>query len=128
MSSNNHPGSRPGLPVSYSQNSMASNGLPFSQSQMGSFNGSVNASHSVASTPRGTPPPKGSQQSSMPFIPNGLHSTSRNSFGGFEDSTRYGAMMPNKENFKPQIYKVGNSNGFEVTNPLPGCLFQRLGL
>ena len=104
MGSNNPPVARPGLPMSYSQSSIGStNGLAFSQSQMGSFN----TSQSVASTPRATPPPKGSQQSNMSFnYPNGLPSVSRSSFGGFEEPNGYGQIMPLNDEFKPQIYRV----------------------
>lgn len=107
MGSNNPPVGRPGLPMSYSQSSIGSNnGLAFSQSQMGSFN----ASQSVASTPRATPPPKGSQQSNMSFnYPNGLSSVSRSSFGGFDEPNGYGQIMPLNDEFKPQIYRVCNS-------------------
>ncbi|KAA8646941.1 putative APSES transcription factor (MbpA) [Aspergillus tanneri] len=92
----------------YSHSSIAStNGMAFSQSQMGSFN----ASQSVASTPRDTPPPKGSQQSTMSFgYPNGLPNGSRGSFGGFEEMTSYGAMIQYHDEFKPQIYRAVYSN------------------
>ncbi|OJJ41857.1 hypothetical protein ASPWEDRAFT_288598 [Aspergillus wentii DTO 134E9] len=108
MASNNHNVARPGLPVSYSQSSMGSgNGLQYSQSQMGSFN----ASQSVASTPRATPPPKGSQQSTMSFnYPNGMPNMARNSFSGMEESNGYGPMMTYHEEFKPQIYRAVYSN------------------
>ena len=107
MGSNNPPVGRPGLPMSYSQSSIGStNGLTFSQSQMGSFN----ASQSVASTPRATPPPKVSQQSSMSFnYSNGLPSASRSSFGGFDEPNGYGQIMPFNDEFKPQIYRVCES-------------------
>ncbi|KAL5356771.1 apses transcription factor [Aspergillus floccosus] len=108
MVSNNHHPPRPSLPMSYSQSSIGStNGMAFSQSQMGSFN----ASQSVASTPRATPPPKGSQQSAMSFnYSNGLQHSSRGSFGGFEDMNGYGTMVPYQEDFKPQIYRAVYSN------------------
>ncbi|CAK39318.1 uncharacterized protein An07g02270, partial [Aspergillus niger] len=104
-SNNNHP-ARPGLPMSYSQSSMSSaNGMVFSQSQMGSFN----ASQSVSSTPRATPPPKGSQQSMSFGYSNGLPHGPRSSFAGFEDMNGYGTMMYHEE-FKPQIYRAVYSN------------------
>ncbi|KAL4892451.1 apses transcription factor [Aspergillus ambiguus] len=108
MASNNHQPPRPSLPMSYSQSSIGStNGMAFSQSQMGSFN----ASQSVASTPRATPPPKGSQQSAMSFnYSNGMHHGPRSSFGGFEDMNGYGTMVPYQEEFKPQIYRAVYSN------------------
>jgi hypothetical protein len=116
MASNNHQPPRPSLPMSYSQSSIGStNGMAFSQSQMGSFN----ASQSVASTPRATPPPKGSQQSAMSFnYTNGLHHSSRGSFGGFEDMNGYGTMVPYKEDFKPQIYRVRHPFLAASANPL----------
>ncbi|GKZ20601.1 hypothetical protein AbraIFM66951_005926 [Aspergillus brasiliensis] len=93
--------------MSYSQSSMSSaNGMVFSQSQMGSFN----ASQSVSSTPRATPPPKGSQQSTMSFgYSNGLPHGPRSSFAGFEDMNGYGTIMYHEE-FKPQIYRAVYSN------------------
>ncbi|RAK89880.1 apses transcription factor [Aspergillus costaricaensis CBS 115574] len=104
-SNNNHP-ARPGLPMSYSQSSMSSaNGMVFSQSQMGSFN----ASQSVSSTPRATPPPKGSQQSMSFGYSNGLPHGPRSSFAGFEDMNGYGTIMYHEE-FKPQIYRAVYSN------------------
>lgn len=102
MASNSHHNQHPSITMSYSQSSIGSaNGLPTSQSHMGSFN----ASQSVASTPAATPPR--SSQHSMSFsMPNGLphNSMSRSSFGGYEDANGYGAMVPYQE---PQIYKVG---------------------
>ncbi|KAF9895028.1 hypothetical protein FE257_004656 [Aspergillus nanangensis] len=94
--------------MSYSQSSMGSaNGMSFSQSQMGSFN----ASQSVSSTPRATPPPKGSQQSAMSFTySNGAHHGSRGSFGGFEDMNGYGAMVSYQDEYRPQIYRAVYSN------------------
>ncbi|EHA23815.1 hypothetical protein ASPNIDRAFT_48514 [Aspergillus niger ATCC 1015] len=92
--------------MSYSQSSMSSaNGMVFSQSQMGSFN----ASQSVSSTPRATPPPKGSQQSMSFGYSNGLPHGPRSSFAGFEDMNGYGTMMYHEE-FKPQIYRAVYSN------------------
>ncbi|KAL4792839.1 hypothetical protein BDV19DRAFT_367853 [Aspergillus venezuelensis] len=106
MTSNHHP-PRPSLSMSYSQGSMGSaNGMSFSQSQLGSFN----ASQSVASTPRATPPPKNSQQSAMSFnYVNGLPNGTRASFNGFEDINGYGTMNYHEE-FKPQIYRAVYSN------------------
>ncbi|KAB8225021.1 hypothetical protein BDV33DRAFT_164444 [Aspergillus novoparasiticus] len=108
MASNNHHPPRPSLPMSYSQSSIGSaNGMSFSQSQLGSFN----ASQSVATTPRGTPPPKGSQQSAMSFTySNGLPHGARGSFNGFEDMNGYGAMVTYQEEIKPQIYRAVYSN------------------
>ncbi|KAL4905164.1 hypothetical protein BDW74DRAFT_153135 [Aspergillus multicolor] len=93
--------------MSYSQGSIGSaNGMSFSQSQLGSFN----ASQSVASTPRATPPPKNSQQSTMSFnFTNGLPNGTRASFNGFEDMNGYGTMAYHEE-FKPQIYRAVYSN------------------
>ncbi|KAL4876612.1 hypothetical protein BJY04DRAFT_231509 [Aspergillus karnatakaensis] len=110
MASGNHHPQRPSLSMSYSQGSIGSaNGMSFSQSQLGSFN----ASQSVASTPRGTPPPKSSQPA-MSFtypngMPNGLSNGARASFNGFEDMNGYGTMMYHEE-FKPQIYRAVYSN------------------
>lgn len=107
MSSNQtHNPPQPSLPVpSFSQSSVASsNGMAFSQSQLGSFN----ASQSVASTPRGTPPPKGSSQqlpASFNYSKNPAHGP-RASFGGFEEITNYGALIQYHDEFKPQIYRV----------------------
>ncbi|GIJ91336.1 hypothetical protein Asppvi_010301 [Aspergillus pseudoviridinutans] len=107
MASNNHHPPRPSLPMSYSQSSLGSaNGIAFSQSQMGSFN----ASQSVASTPRATPPPKSSQQSMSFNYPNGLPGGARGSFGGFDDMNGYGAMVQYQEEYRPQIYKAVYSN------------------
>ncbi|KAI2847695.1 hypothetical protein CBS147343_2624 [Aspergillus niger] len=83
----------------------SANGMVFSQSQMGSFN----ASQSVSSTPRATPPPKGSQQSMSFGYSNGLPHGPRSSFAGFEDMNGYGTMMYHEE-FKPQIYRAVYSN------------------
>ncbi|RDW83717.1 putative APSES transcription factor (MbpA) [Aspergillus mulundensis] len=93
--------------MSYSQGSIGSaNAMSFSQSQLGSFN----ASQSVASTPRATPPPKSSQQSAMSFnYTNGFPNGTRASFNGFEDMNGYGTMMYHEE-FKPQIYRAVYSN------------------
>ncbi|KAL1964392.1 hypothetical protein VTN77DRAFT_6950 [Rasamsonia byssochlamydoides] len=95
--------------MSHSQSSMGSaNGLPLSQSHMGSFN----ASQSVASTPAATPP-RGSQRSSMSFsyTNGGPHnSASQSSFNGYEDANGYGAMVPYQEEYKPQIYRAVYSN------------------
>lgn len=104
MASNNHHPPRPTLQMSYSQSSMGSaNGMTFSQSHMGSFN----ASQSVASTPRATPPPKASHQSAMSYsYANGLPNGPRGSFSTFEDMHGYGTVY---EEFKPQIYKVSLS-------------------
>lgn len=92
--------------MSFSQSSIGSaNTMNFSHSQMGSFN----ASQSVASTPRATPPPpKGSQQSTMSFsYPNGgVPAGSRSGYGGFEEQNGYGPVMSVHEGFKPQIYRV----------------------
>ena len=106
MATNNHHQARPSLSMSYSQGSIGSgNGMSFSQSQLGSFN----ASQSVASTPRATPPPKSSQQSAMSFnYPNGIPNGTRASFNGFEDMNGYGTIMYHEE-FKPQIYRVCSS-------------------
>ncbi|KAL4927298.1 putative APSES transcription factor (MbpA) [Aspergillus undulatus] len=106
MTSNHHP-PRPSLSMSYSQGSMGSaNGMSFSQSQLGSFN----ASQSVASTPRATPPPKNSQQSAMSFnYPNGFPNVTRPSFNSFEDLNGHGTMIYHEE-FKPQIYRAVYSN------------------
>ncbi|KAF7122105.1 hypothetical protein CNMCM5793_000060 [Aspergillus hiratsukae] len=107
MTSNNHNPPRPSLPMSYSQSSVGSaNGMAFSQSQMGSFN----ASQSVASTPRATPPPKSSQRSMSFSYPNGLPGGARGSFGNFDDMNGYGAMVQYQEEYKPQIYKAVYSN------------------
>ncbi|RAK75013.1 putative APSES transcription factor (MbpA) [Aspergillus fijiensis CBS 313.89] len=105
MASNNHHPPRPTLQMSYSQSSMGSaNGMTFSQSHMGSFN----ASQSVASTPRATPPPKASHQSAMSYsYANGLPNGPRGSFSTFEDMHGYGTVY---EEFKPQIYKAVYSN------------------
>ncbi|GIK03937.1 hypothetical protein Aspvir_008012 [Aspergillus viridinutans] len=93
--------------MSYSQSSLGSaNGIAFSQSQMGSFN----ASQSVASTPRATPPPKSSQQSMSFSYPNGLPGGARGSFGGFDDVNGYGVMVQYQEEYRPQIYKAVYSN------------------
>lgn len=105
MSSNhNHNPSQPGLPMaSFSHSSVASsNGMAFSQSQLGSFN----ASQSVASTPRATPPPKGSSQppASFNYSKNPPHGS--RSFGGYDEMTNYGAMIQYHDEFKPQIYRV----------------------
>ncbi|KAI9372636.1 apses transcription factor [Aspergillus egyptiacus] len=107
MASSNHNPPRPNLAMSFSQGSVGSaNGMSFSQSQMGSFN----ASQSVASTPRATPPPKGSQHSAMSFnYSNGLPNGTRASFNGFEDMNGYGTMIYHEE-FKPQIYRAVYSN------------------
>ncbi|KAL2867161.1 putative APSES transcription factor (MbpA) [Aspergillus lucknowensis] len=107
MASSNHHPPRPSLSMSYSQGSIGStNGMAFSQSQLGSFN----ASQSVSSTPRATPPPKSSQQSAMSFgYSNGLPNGTRASFNGFEDMNGYGAMIYH-EDFKPQIYRAVYSN------------------
>ena len=135
MASNNNPIARPGMPMSYSQSSMGSgNTLNFSHSQMGSFN----ASQSVASTPRATPPPpKGSQQSTMSFsYPNGMPAGSRSSYGGFDEPSGYGPVMSVHEGFKPQIYRVRKlpkahdlrSNAsllISLVLGFIGCLFQR---
>ncbi|PWY62627.1 apses transcription factor [Aspergillus eucalypticola CBS 122712] len=83
----------------------SANGMVFSQSQMGSFN----ASQSVSSTPRATPPPKGSQQSMSFGYSNGLPHGPRSSFAGFEDMNGYGTIMYHEE-FKPQIYRAVYSN------------------
>lgn len=106
MTTNNHHQARPSLSMSYSQGSIGSaNGMSFSQSQLGSFN----ASQSVASTPRATPPPKSSQQSAMSFnYPNGIPNGTRASFNGFEDMNGYGTMIYHEE-FRPQIYRVCSS-------------------
>ncbi|KAL3470255.1 hypothetical protein BJX99DRAFT_239789 [Aspergillus californicus] len=106
MTSSNHHAPRPSLTMSYSQGSAGSaNGMSFSQSQLGSFN----ASQSVASTPRATPP-KSSQQSAMSYhYPNGLPNGTRASFNGFEDMNGYGTMIYHEE-FKPQIYRAVYSN------------------
>ncbi|RHZ61086.1 hypothetical protein CDV55_100902 [Aspergillus turcosus] len=107
MTSNNHNPPRPSLPMSYSQSSLGSaNGIAFSQSQMGSFN----ASQSVASTPRATPPPKSSQRSMSFSYPNGLPGGARGSFGNFDDMNGYGAMVQYQEEYRPQIYKAVYSN------------------
>ncbi|KAL3490448.1 hypothetical protein BJX62DRAFT_207162 [Aspergillus germanicus] len=113
MASSNHH-ARPSLSMSYSQGSIGSaNGMSFSQSQLGSFN----ASQSVASTPRATPP-QNSQQSAMSFtysnglpngLPNGPPNGARASFNGFEDMNGYGTMIYHEE-FKPQIYRAVYSN------------------
>ncbi|KAE8146715.1 hypothetical protein BDV25DRAFT_46451 [Aspergillus avenaceus] len=107
MASNNHH-PRPSLPLSYSQSSIGSaNGMSFSQSQLGSFN----ASQSVASTPRGTPPPKTSQQSTMTYTySHGLPPGTRGNYGGFEDMNGYGHLVPYQEDMKPQIYRAVYSN------------------
>ncbi|KAL4784052.1 hypothetical protein BJX76DRAFT_348083 [Aspergillus varians] len=107
MAASNHNQQRPNLSMSYSQGSIGSaNGISFSQSQLGSFN----ASQSVTSTPRATPPPKSSQQSAMSFnYPNGLPNGTRASFNGFEDMNGYGTMIYHEE-FKPQIYRAVYSN------------------
>ena len=105
MASNNNSIARSGLPMSYSQSSIGSaNTLNFSHSQMGSFN----ASQSVASTPRATPPPpKVSHQSTMSFsYPNSMPAGSRSRYGGFDESSGYGPVMSVHEGFKPQIYRV----------------------
>ncbi|KAH2965983.1 hypothetical protein KXW00_004007 [Aspergillus fumigatus] len=95
------------MPMSYSQSSLGSaNGIAFSQSQMGSFN----ASQSVASTPRATPPPKSSQQSMSFSYPNSLPGGARGSFGGFDDTNGYGSMVQYQEEYRPQIYKAVYSN------------------
>ncbi|RAL08552.1 putative APSES transcription factor (MbpA) [Aspergillus homomorphus CBS 101889] len=105
MASNNRHPPRPSLQVSYSQSSMGSNnGMAFSQSHMGSFN----ASQSVASTPRATPPPKASQQSAISYsFTNSLPHGPRGSFSTFEDMNGYGTIY---EEFKPQIYRAVYSN------------------
>ncbi|KKK16281.1 hypothetical protein P175DRAFT_0504609 [Aspergillus ochraceoroseus IBT 24754] len=107
MTSSNHHASRPNLSMSYSQGSIGSaNGISFSQSQLGSFN----ASQSVSSTPRATPPPKSSQQSAMSFsYSNGRPNGARGGFNGFEDMNGYGTMIYHEE-FKPQIYRAVYSN------------------
>ncbi|KEY75531.1 transcription factor APSES MbpA [Aspergillus fumigatus] len=93
--------------MSYSQSSLGSaNGIAFSQSQMGSFN----ASQSVASTPRATPPPKSSQQSMSFSYPNSLPGGARGSFGGLDDTNGYGSMVQYQEEYRPQIYKAVYSN------------------
>ncbi|KAL4775949.1 hypothetical protein BDW60DRAFT_177240 [Aspergillus nidulans var. acristatus] len=107
MTTSNHHQQRPSLSMSYSQGSIGSaNGMSFSQSQMSS----LNASQSVASTPRATPPPKSSQQSAMSFnYSNGFPNGTRASFSGFEDMNGYGTMIYHEE-FKPQIYRAVYSN------------------
>jgi hypothetical protein len=96
---------QPSLTMSYSQTSIGSaNGLPMSQSHMGSFN----HSQSVASTPTPTPPTRGSQQSAMSYsFTNGVpHPSMSNGFSGYERSNGYGTMAPYQEEYKPQIYRV----------------------
>ncbi|EED15593.1 APSES transcription factor (MbpA), putative [Talaromyces stipitatus ATCC 10500] len=103
---------RPSLPMSYSQGSVGStNGLPMSQSHLGSFN----HSQSVASTPTPTPPARASQQSAMSYsFPNGAlhpsHPSMSNSFNGYDRTNGFGTMTPHQENYKPQIYRAVYSN------------------
>ncbi|KAE8349059.1 hypothetical protein BDV28DRAFT_142027 [Aspergillus coremiiformis] len=106
-SKNRHP-PRPSLPMSYSQSSIGSaNGVSFAQSQLGSFH----TSQSVVTTPRGTPPPKGSQQSAMSFsYSNGIPHGARGSLNSFEDMNGYGVMVTYQEDIKPQIYRAVYSN------------------
>ncbi|KAJ5619402.1 hypothetical protein N7510_003386 [Penicillium lagena] len=76
--------------MSYSQSSTGSNGMAYNL---------LNASQSLSSTPRATPPPaKGGSQTSSFGIPNGLP---RGSFGGYDGSNDYD---------KPQIYRAVYSN------------------
>lgn len=91
--------------MSYSQGSTGSNGMAYSM-----LNASMNASQSLSSTPRATPPPKGSQMSYSGY-PNGLARTS--SFGGYGASNGYGSMSYQEEH-KPQIYRVRG-----LLSPLP---------
>jgi hypothetical protein len=81
--------------------------MSYSQSSTGSANGMaynlLNASQSLSSTPRATPPPpKGSQMSSFGY-PSGAP---RNSFNGYDGSNDYGSVMSYQEEYKPQIYRV----------------------
>lgn len=96
--------------MSYSQSSTGSNGMAYNM---------LNASQSLSSTPRATPPPpKGGSQASSFGIPNGLP---RGSFGGYDGSNDYD---------KPQIYRVSFvprlmfALVLTVTLFFLGCLFQ----
>lgn len=62
----------------------------------------------------------------MSFIPNGMP---RSSYGVFDGADGYGA-MPNKDDFKPQIYRVCPISYpmRKTTYNLLGRLFQRLRL
>ncbi|KAJ6035030.1 hypothetical protein N7460_009205 [Penicillium canescens] len=85
--------------------------MSYSQGSTGSANGMayniLNASQSLSSTPRATPPPpKGSQMSSFGYA-NGLP---RNSFNGYDGSNDYGSVMSYQEEYKPQIYRAVYSN------------------
>ncbi|KAJ5689605.1 hypothetical protein N7462_003997 [Penicillium macrosclerotiorum] len=82
--------------------------MSYSQSSTGSVNGLayniLNASQSLSSTPRATPPPpKGSQMSSF-GMSNGA---SRGSFNGYDGSNDYGSAISYQE---PQIYRAVYSN------------------
>ncbi|KAJ5343057.1 uncharacterized protein N7506_002881 [Penicillium brevicompactum] len=73
--------------MSYSQGSTGSNGMAYNM-----LNAPMNASQSLSSTPRATPP-----------YPNGLPRTS--SFGGYGGSNDYGSVS-HQEGNKPQIYRA----------------------
>jgi hypothetical protein len=79
--------------MSYSQGSTGSNGMAYNM---------LNASQSLSSTPRATPPPKGPQMSSFGY-PNGLP---RSSFGGYDGANDYGSVVSYQDEYKPQIYRV----------------------
>ncbi|KAJ5574116.1 uncharacterized protein N7459_008543 [Penicillium hispanicum] len=85
--------------------------MSYSQSSTGSANGLsyniLNASQSLSSTPRATPPlSKGPQMSSF-GMSNGM---SRGSFGGYDGTNDYGSTMPYQDEDKPQIYRAVYSN------------------
>ncbi|CAG8211831.1 unnamed protein product [Penicillium salamii] len=83
--------------MSYSQGSTGPNGMAYNM-----LNASMNASQSLSSTPRATPPPRGSHMSFSGY-PNGLPRTS--SFGGYGGSNDNGSMSY-QEAHKPQIYRA----------------------
>ncbi|KAJ5576075.1 hypothetical protein N7535_003001 [Penicillium sp. DV-2018c] len=66
----------------------------------------LNASQSLSSTPRATPPPpKGSQMSSF-----GYTDGPQRSFGGYDGANDNGSVMSYQEEYKPQIYRAVYSN------------------
>lgn len=112
---------RPSLPMSYSQSSIGSvNGLPMSQSHMGSFN----HSQSVGSTPTPTPPTRGSQQSAMSYsFTNGVsHPSMQNGFTGYDRATGYGSMPGYQDEYKPQIYRVCRRKSGQALGLFQCCL------
>lgn len=81
--------------------------MSYSQDSTGSANGLAynifNATQSISSTPRATPPPPKTQMSNSFSMPNGI---SRGSFSGYDGTNDYGSVASQQDEYKPQIYRV----------------------